>query len=173
MCIRDRLFALYPGLEKRAAKAETDFLGDGMFGSKVRFYAEQIAKTGASAYFYFFTRVPPSPSQTAGAFHAAELPFVHGTSTPILPLNEADKQLSNKMMDYWTQFAKTGNPNGKGHPEWEIFDPAQARWMQLGTASIGMTEIEREEKYRIINERTLRHIMAMKGLRTEIPGHVG
>lgn len=166
----DQLFILYPGLEKRTPTAESDFLGDGMFGSKVRFYAEQIAKTEQPAYFYFFTRVPPSPTQTAGAFHAAELPFVHGTSTPILPLNEADKQLSNKMMDYWTQFAKTGNPNGQGHPQWDPFNAAQARWMLLGTDKVGMSEIEREEKYRLINERTLRHIQAMKGLRVESSG---
>ena len=161
----DQLINLYPGLEKRADKAEKDFLGDDMFGVKARFYAEKIANSNQPVYLYFFNRTPPSSSQTAGAFHAAELAFVHGTSTPILTLDKADLKLSDTMINYWTQFAKTGNPNAKGQAEWTTFDPAQPQWMVLGTKKVGMDSIEREQKYVLLMGRLNRQIQAMKSLK--------
>ena len=161
----DQLFSLYPGLERRADKAEKDFLGDDMFGAKARFYAEKIANSSQPAYLYFFNRTPPSSSQTAGAFHAAELAFVHGTSTPILPLDKADLKLSATMINYWTQFAKTGNPNGNEQKEWTTFNPAQPQWMILGTKKIGMESINREQKYMLLMAKMNRQIQAMKNLR--------
>ena len=160
----NRLLELYPGLLKREQKEEARFLGDAMFGSKARFYAETAAKSGPASYFYSFTRVPPSPTQTAGAFHAAELPFVHGTDTPVLPLDEKDRGLSALMITYWTRFAKEGNPNGEGTPEWENFDPENPTCMHLGIEEQGMKEISLEETYQILNRRTVRLIDAMKKL---------
>lgn len=158
------LTTLYPGLEKRNLNAEIDLLGDEMFGAKARFYAEYAAKNSQAIYLYHFTRVPPSATQTAGAYHAAELPFVHGTDTPILPLGEADKNLSAKMIEYWTTFAKTGNPNNENCPDWNAFDPNNPQWMILDTNKLEMANIDRETKYQLLNKRTLRQIEAMKSL---------
>ena len=33
-------------------------------------------------------------------------------------MNEDDRKTSNLMMDYWTNFARSGNPNGEGLPQW-------------------------------------------------------
>jgi len=160
------LLKLYPGLEKRDTIAEQAFLGDDMFGAKARFYAEKVADSNQPTYLYFFNRVPPSLTQTAGAFHAAELPFVHGKGAPpILPLDKADLKLSATMVNYWTQFAKTGNPNKENQPKWERFNPAQPQWMILGTKKVGMESVEREKKYQLMMARMKRHIQAMKALR--------
>ena len=102
----DELISIYSGLENGDIKAKKDLLGDYMFGVKAYFYAQQHGKTGSPIYLYMFSRTPASPSQTAGAYHAAELPFVHGTSVPILPMTNADKGLSAKMIAYWANFAK-------------------------------------------------------------------
>jgi len=165
----EALLKLYPGLENREAKAEIDFLGDDMFGAKARFYAEKIAESNQSSFYYLFTRTPPSPKQSAGAFHAAELPFVHGKSVPILPLDEADQKLSGVMVNYWTQFAKTGNPNGNSNPEWTTFDPNNPQWMILDTKKVRMESVDREDKYTLMLARLKRTIQKMKAMKREAP----
>lgn len=164
----DELVQLYPGLEKRNPQSEISFLGDLMFGAKARFYAECAARQDQPTFLYFFTRVPPSPKQTAGAFHAAEISFVHGSSNPILPLSPADLILSATMMGYWTQFAKTGDPNGGNRPQWEPFDPAQPGWMVLGTDEVRYGPVARERKYGLLNGRLHRQIAAMEEHSLEI-----
>lgn len=161
----EQLCTLYPGLKERDTKAEIDFLGDGMFGSKSRWYAEYAAQSGEEeAYLYMFTRTPHSPTQKAGAFHAAELPFVHGKATPMLPMSDADWKLSATMIEHWTTFAKTGNPSSASQGSWESFDPAKPRWMQFGLDAVEMAAVNREEKYQLLNRRTLRHIQTIKAL---------
>ncbi len=157
-----QLCTLYPGIERRDLKAESDLLGDEFFGGKVRFYTDCLAKHGQQAFFYFFKRVPPSAKQTAGAFHAAELSFVHGTNTPVLPLNSDDKVLSEIMINYWTNFAKAGNPNGSSNPNWEAFDHQNPEWMELDINNVGMSKVSRDDKYQILNKRTVALIDEMK-----------
>jgi para-nitrobenzyl esterase len=47
--------------------------------------------------------------------------------------SDSDRQASNVIQGYWTNFAKTGNPNGGGLPEWPRYDPASARFLEFGT----------------------------------------
>lgn len=42
------------------------------------------------------------------------------------PFSQAEQKLSAQMIDYWTQFAKTGNPNRKGLPVWPIYQSARS-----------------------------------------------
>lgn len=68
------------------------------------------------------------------------------------------------LVDYWTSFAKTGNPNNENCPNWSAFDPHFPQWMILDNNKLGMTNIDRELKYELLNKRTMRHIEALKGL---------
>ena len=64
-------------------------------------------------YTYYFDR--KLPGDDAGAFHSAELWYMFNTlSRSWRPFTEQDYALSNRMMDYWTNFVKYGNPNGDG-----------------------------------------------------------
>jgi len=45
---------------------------------------------------------------------------------------QLDKDLENTMAAYWVNFAKTGNPNGTGLPEWKIYDKQAGYIMILG-----------------------------------------
>ena len=107
------LLDLYPGISYSGTYdvAGADIMGDDIFGVNVRYAARQSEKFGQPAYLYAFTRVPPSKNQTIGAFHAAELPFVFGTHEPILGVSGDDKAATELMQLFWTNFAKTGNPN--------------------------------------------------------------
>ena len=80
------------------------------------------------AYVYCFSRDLPGEALKApngspimpGAFHSSELWYVFGTLDKCWrPMEKGDYELSERMVSYWTNFAKTGNPNGEGLPEWK------------------------------------------------------
>lgn len=106
-----------------------DMMGDDIFGVNVRFAARQTAAAGQDAWLYTFSRIPPSKRQTIGAFHAAELPFVFGSHEPILGVTDEDRELTEIIQTYWTNFAKTGNPNGAGVDNWN--DISTNTWMEF------------------------------------------
>ncbi|MBU2143678.1 MAG: carboxylesterase family protein [Alphaproteobacteria bacterium] len=112
-------------------KGATDMLGDDVFGVHMRFLGKKNADTGQPTWMYIFSRVPPSKHQTLGAYHAAEIPFVFGKPFPLLPVTHGDEKLAETMMTYWTNFAKTGNPNGEGVPVWPRYASETDTWMEL------------------------------------------
>jgi para-nitrobenzyl esterase len=76
----------------------------------------------------------PTLNVTLGACHSMEIDFVFGTEKAGLGayvFNAKNRPgrvaLSNAMMDYWTQFAKTGNPNRKDSslPQWIAWSNAK------------------------------------------------
>jgi para-nitrobenzyl esterase len=78
-----------------------------------------------SSYVYHFRR--ELPGDTAGAFHSAELWYMFGTLGRCWrPMTEDDFALSREMLSCWTNFAKTGNPNGNGPEEWKPCTKEQA-----------------------------------------------
>lgn len=163
-----QLLSHYPGLDRRVAKAEIDFMGDHMFGARAYYYARHHRQAGHPCHLYQFTRTPPHPRQTAGAYHAAELPFVHGRALPIFPMTDDDWALSAEIIKYWTDLAKTGDPNGDrklniapaSHPKWTMFDQDDPRWLVLDHR-IEMQPVSRREVYEIFNARTDRLVADM------------
>jgi para-nitrobenzyl esterase len=72
------------------------------------------------AYSYNFIR--PLPGDSAGAFHSSELWYIFGTLDRCWrPLTEEDHVLSQKMIDYWTNFVTYGDPNGKTYTGWKPY----------------------------------------------------
>jgi carboxylesterase type B len=43
--------------------------------------------------------------------------------------------LSNELHSYWVNFAKTGDPNGAGLPQWPVYAPGKSTVMSLGAQS--------------------------------------
>jgi para-nitrobenzyl esterase len=98
---------------------------------------DAAAEHQVDAYLYRFDFDDFRLGKRIGAMHAMELPFVFdafGRSFIRLykPENlEKAKPLSKMMMAYWTNFAKTGNPNGPGLPEWPKFNPVDQKLLVL------------------------------------------
>ncbi len=81
--------------------------------------SSSLVKNGYKpAYIYEFYR--RLPGDGAGAFHSSELWYMFGTLKNCWrPMTPADYKLSEKMVTYWTNFMKAGNPNGKGLTTWK------------------------------------------------------
>ena len=74
------------------------------------FIARQMTKSGNKVYQYLFSKQRVN-SENILSYHGAEIPYVFGTHDAYLPTTNNDLKLTDSMMNYWTQFAKKGNPN--------------------------------------------------------------
>ncbi len=117
------------GLDTDFMASGMDMMGDDIFGVNIRYAAQSVEAFGLPTYLYHFSRVPPSDKQTLGAFHAAEIPFVFDSSEPALGLSDDDKVLTDIVVSAWTNFAKTGNPNGADVPNWPQYE--SQNWMHF------------------------------------------
>ncbi|MCX5199208.1 carboxylesterase family protein [Streptomyces sp. NBC_00249] len=68
--------------------------------------------------------LPPNPGFPYGAAHGFEMPFLFSSFPTERPLTDAQRALSDRMVDYWTNFARTGNPNTPDAPRWPLLRPA-------------------------------------------------
>lgn len=129
----DDLLRLYPAsTDAEAVRSAGDMACDGFIVASVRSGLWKHLETGGSpVYAYQFDRAVPIPEGTVingakvtsaqtGARHASEIPYVFGTlgSDASVKWPPEDARLSGAIQGYWTNFARTGNPNGGGLAEW-------------------------------------------------------
>lgn len=81
-------------------------------------WGAQLEELGRQTpYLYYFSHELPGDGE--GAFHSAELWYMFGTLQRCWrPMQETDFQLSNQMLNYWTNFMTTGEPANEKTAEW-------------------------------------------------------
>ena len=116
---------------------------DGIFSCPAR-NADQSLSKFVTTYAYEFNDENAPPPQSAfgglltfplGAYHTSELQYifkgVNFFGIPPAPLSSKQMRLSNAMIRYWTQFAKTGNPNSPGEPVWSPYSASTDQFQSL------------------------------------------
>ncbi len=124
-----RLFPADGDAEVRAAQASLTTVS--AFIAPARALARSMAGRQPKTYLYHFTRESRAGRFTGlGVFHASEIPYVFDNLTALA--GPKDRDLARVMGDAWVRFARTGDPNGPGLPEWPAYDAAGDRHLEFG-----------------------------------------
>jgi len=121
-----KAFEMFPAYEERdVARAIDRLVTVGANAQPARLVAGSMERKKSRAYLYQFTRLPDTAmARKLGVHHGVELAYVFGNMNRSDGYNDTDLALSRKMMDYWVNFAKTGDPNGKGLLHWPAYESA-------------------------------------------------
>ena len=120
--------------------------------------ALQSAKT-QRVYRYQFTK----ENGYHGTYHSGEMIYAYGClglSERQFAYDEKDYALQDIMLNYWLNFAKTGNPNGEGLPTWEEYQNNTDGVMELGE-NVGKIQDNYLKAYEIFEEYQLRKVASM------------
>ncbi len=115
----------------------TALMTDAMFRIPAIATAEAQARHTRDVWFYRFDYPSPAYDGRLGACHSLDIPFIWGTydaenmrrfcgDGPQLA------ELSETMMSTWLAFAKTGDPNWEGIPDWPRYEAEARAVMSLG-----------------------------------------
>lgn len=96
----------------------------------------KAAQQGAPVYQYLFTWDTPVFNGLPMSYHTSEIPFVFNNIDRVQKTTGGGKEaqeLAQKISSAWVNFAKTGNPNGKGLPQWDAYTQENGNTMIFDT----------------------------------------
>jgi para-nitrobenzyl esterase len=117
-----------------AALSQYKLSSDIIMGSQNYTWANLQSDQGSKVFVYRFARKVPGYGQYAkyGAFHTGEVPYAYDNLRFVKrPWEAIDHLLAKMISSYWVNFASTGNPNGRGLPEWPVYNSKYKRILVL------------------------------------------
>ena len=131
----------YSGQELAAFPATTDAqvpgrylqLRNESFAYGAYSMARALARIGQRTYLYKLSYRPAGQRATLGAFHGEELYFLSDAFPSDWKATEKDASFGASLRAYWTQFAKTGDPNSAATPQWPPYEVRTDPYLDLST----------------------------------------
>jgi para-nitrobenzyl esterase len=123
-----KALSLYARVDPLYGAVPAQWVVDTMYRCPVVVQLNWHADAGNTGYEYQFDRAAPG-REAAGATHGAEVSYVFGNLNANYAA--ADREISAAMQQYWTNFAKTGDPNGAGLPKWPKYDAASRGYIEF------------------------------------------
>jgi para-nitrobenzyl esterase len=124
--LTDAFLARYPAETMSESMLATT--RDAMYGWTAERLAAKQTAIGAPSFLYYFDHGYPAADERGfRAFHAAEIPFVFGTTAstptywPAVPQNAREQRMSDAMLSYWAAFARDGAPRADGEEVWRPY----------------------------------------------------
>ncbi len=132
-------FAERLGLERRAIETlyggrsafRRGFVSDFPFAEPARHIAQLSAASGAPTFLYVFDYVGEAARARAdGASHTSDVPYLFASMDQIWEgVSAADRAQSDLIIDHWTAFARSGDPNVDGRVRWNAYaNDSVAHW---------------------------------------------
>ncbi len=128
----EELLKAYPHeTDNEETRSTQDIMRDTICAWPTWSWAKLQSRNGKNKVFvyYFDHRTPASPD---GADHASEISYVFGSLGGFGGTDGPEaKTLYELMSSYWVNFAKNGDPDGEGLPEWPEFDEKKQQVMYI------------------------------------------
>ncbi len=133
--------------------------GDRRYLLSGRVLTKYMSRVSSPGYLYYFSFVPAAQRRASpGALHAAEIGPLFGRVMGVVGEGAPQvKEVGETMRAYWVNFARTGNPNGPGLPEWPAYDPATDRWLVIGETPVVRTGIVKD-RLDFLEEQYMRRV---------------
>ncbi len=130
---------LYPpgSTNTQARQSYVQALTDAQFTAPARRLAKVLdAFQAEPVWRYFYSHSMAGLASVYGAGHGLELPYVFQTVEESrygkgASFNDKDRAVAKMMLDYWTNFARTGNPNGNGQATWPLYEGLKDTYIDL------------------------------------------
>jgi len=149
--------------DAEAKRAAQDFAGDRFIAYGTWKWLELQVQTGESPVFrYKFEQTLPLPRNAKRgteptAPHASDIEYVFQMlSAKHLPWRPEDRKVSELMADYWTNFAKTGDPNGPGLPPWPAYNRRDGYQVMHLTANASAAPDAHRARYEFLDQLSSR-----------------
>ena len=121
------------------------------------FVGQMHAANGAPTWAYNFRQVRSDEREgSLGTMHGGEMEFLFGALPEGQVWDDADREASRLTGDYWVRFARTGDPNGDGAPEWRPLSPTQGDYLVIDAQPhmAATTPLEDEVRARTLSVAT-------------------